>query len=208
MHDQFKTAWGAEFRTLRPVASIRLKKKIPGSTSRGCRVQNSGPWDPWLPVVENSQLFAQRAVRPLCSHVAACFQSDAYKCIQLFFFVRMVASIRVGHVIAATMLVVKLPPPPLAISPPFVRPVPPRGGGSHEVTVPPPLGGGGVAPQFCTIVSQCKSASAPCKNSIASGSAPQREADSQPISQLVRQAVSHAVSWASRQADRQTQPNR
>ena len=43
----------------------------------GGRVQNSGPWDPWLPVVENSRLFAQRAhsmgtaraqrtVRPLC----------------------------------------------------------------------------------------------------------------------------------------------
>ena len=27
-------------------------------------VQNSGPWDPWLPVVENSRLFAQRTVRP------------------------------------------------------------------------------------------------------------------------------------------------
>ena len=42
-------------------------------------------------------------------------------------------------------------------------------------------------------------------NSIALGSAPQREANSQPISQLVRQAVSHAVSQASRQADRQTE---
>ena len=28
-------------------------------------VRNSGPWDPWLPVVENSRLFAQRTVRPL-----------------------------------------------------------------------------------------------------------------------------------------------
>ena len=28
-------------------------------------VQNSGPWDPWLPGVENSRLFAQRTVRPL-----------------------------------------------------------------------------------------------------------------------------------------------
>ena len=37
-------------------------------------------------------------------------------------------------------------------------------------------------------------------NSIAFGSAPGTEADSQPISQLVRQAVSHAVSRASRQA--------
>ena len=47
----------------------------------------------------------------------------------------------------------------------------------------------------------------PGDNSLAFGSAPGREADSQPISQLVRQAVSHAVSWACRQADRQTQPN-
>ena len=27
---------------------------------QGLRVQNSGPWDPWLPMVENSRLFAQR----------------------------------------------------------------------------------------------------------------------------------------------------
>ena len=38
MHDPFKTASG---------------------------VRNSGPWDPWLPGVENSRLFAQRTVRPL-----------------------------------------------------------------------------------------------------------------------------------------------
>ena len=31
---------------------------------RGCRVQNSGPWDAWLPVVENNQLFAQCTVHP------------------------------------------------------------------------------------------------------------------------------------------------
>ena len=43
------------------------------------------------------------------------------------------------------------------------------------------------------------------KNSIAFGSAPRREADSQPISQSVRQAVSQTVSQASRQADRNTQ---
>ena len=30
MHDYFKAAWGAEFRTLGPVASIRLKKKNQG----------------------------------------------------------------------------------------------------------------------------------------------------------------------------------
>ena len=30
-------------------------------------MQNSGPWDLWLPVVENSQLFAQRAHSALCT---------------------------------------------------------------------------------------------------------------------------------------------
>ena len=71
---QQKRAWSvqnsiraAEFRTLGPVASIRPKQKRPWCTSRGCRVQNSGPWDPWLPVVENSGLFAQRTVRPHAS---------------------------------------------------------------------------------------------------------------------------------------------
>ena len=57
----------------------------------------------------------------------------------------------------------------------------------------PPRGGGGIAPQICTIVSPCKSASAPlapCKNSLAFGSASGREADSQPVSQLVRPVVS------------------
>ena len=44
-------------------------------------------------------------------------------------------------------------------------------------------------------------------NFIAFGSAPQKKADSQPISQLVRQAVSHAVSRASRQAGRQADRN-
>ena len=43
------------------------------------------------------------------------------------------------------------------------------------------------------------------KNSIAFGSAPLREADSQPISQVVRPAVSQTVIRASRQADRNTQ---
>ena len=63
MHDQFKTGCGAEFRTLEPVASI-TKKSLMYQQKGGCRVQNSGPWDPWLPVVENSRLFAQRTVRP------------------------------------------------------------------------------------------------------------------------------------------------
>ena len=42
----------------------QTKTKNPWCTSRGCRVQNSGPRDPWLPVVKNSRLFAQRSVRP------------------------------------------------------------------------------------------------------------------------------------------------
>ena len=46
MHDQFKThAWGAEFRVLGAVASIRLKGKKPWCTSRGgvgCRIQDLG----------------------------------------------------------------------------------------------------------------------------------------------------------------------
>ena len=41
-----------------------------------------------------------------------------------------------------------------------------------------------------------------CSVAIAFGSAPQREANSQPISQSVRQAVSQAVSRGSRQADK------
>ena len=62
-----------------------------------------------------------------------------------------------------------------------------------------PRGGGG-GPRICAIVAPCKSASAPCK-----GSAPRREADSQPISQLIRQAVSRTVSRVSRHAHRNTQ---
>ena len=55
---------GAEFRTLGPVASIRLKTKSLVYQQGGCRVQNSGPWDPWLPVVENS---GQRAHSAWCA---------------------------------------------------------------------------------------------------------------------------------------------
>ena len=40
MHDPFKTASG---------------------------VQSSGPWDPWLPAVENSRLFAQRGHSARCA---------------------------------------------------------------------------------------------------------------------------------------------
>ena len=45
---------------------IRLKGKNPCCTSRGCRVQNSGPSDLWLLVAEKNRLFAQRTVCP-CS---------------------------------------------------------------------------------------------------------------------------------------------
>ena len=38
----------------------QTKKTNPWCTSRGCRVQSSGPWDTWLPVVENNKLFARR----------------------------------------------------------------------------------------------------------------------------------------------------
>ena len=52
-------------------------KKNPGCTSRGCRVQNSGPWDPWLPVVENSRLFAQRAQRTVRPQGDASHEANA-----------------------------------------------------------------------------------------------------------------------------------
>ena len=44
MHGQFKAAWGAKFKTLGPVASIRLNKKIPGAPTAavGCRIQDPG----------------------------------------------------------------------------------------------------------------------------------------------------------------------
>ena len=34
-------------------------------------MQNSGPWDPWLLVVENSRLFAQRAHSARCAPKAS-----------------------------------------------------------------------------------------------------------------------------------------
>ena len=49
----------------------QTKNKNPWCTSRGCsrgcRVQNSGPWDPWLLVVENSRLSAQPAHSARCA---------------------------------------------------------------------------------------------------------------------------------------------
>ena len=40
-------------------------QKDPFKTASG--VQNAGPWDPWLPVVENSQLFAQPVHSARCA---------------------------------------------------------------------------------------------------------------------------------------------
>ena len=52
----------------------QIKAKNAWCTSRGCRVQNSGPWDPWLTVVKKQPTFrtarAQRTVRLLCSSLA------------------------------------------------------------------------------------------------------------------------------------------
>ena len=43
----------------------QTKRKFPWCTSTGgCRVQNSGPWDP---VVENSRLFVQRGHSARCA---------------------------------------------------------------------------------------------------------------------------------------------
>ena len=48
--------------------------KNPWCPSTGCRVQNSGPRDPWLPVVKNSRLFAQHGhstqCAPFCLEIA------------------------------------------------------------------------------------------------------------------------------------------
>ena len=54
------------------------------------------------------------------------------------------------------------PPPPRNLPP--VRPVLPQGGGNGHEVMDPPFGGGGGAPQICTVVSQCKLASARCRN--------------------------------------------
>ena len=48
----------------------QTKTTNPGCTSRGYRVQHSGPWDLWPPVVKNSRLFAQ------CGHSARCAPND------------------------------------------------------------------------------------------------------------------------------------
>ena len=50
----------------------QTKHKNPSCTSRGCRVQNSGPCDPWPPVVENGRLFAEHTVRPQNLRIEFC----------------------------------------------------------------------------------------------------------------------------------------
>ena len=45
----------------------QTKTKNPWCTGRGCRVQNSGPRDPWLHVVKNSRVFAQRGHSARCA---------------------------------------------------------------------------------------------------------------------------------------------
>ena len=39
-------------------------------------VQNSGPWDPWLPLVENSRLIAQRGHSARCAWEVGCGVGD------------------------------------------------------------------------------------------------------------------------------------
>ena len=53
----------------------QTKTKNPWCTSRGCRVQNSGPWDPWLPVVTNSRFFAQRWHSARCAPYVCTYAS-------------------------------------------------------------------------------------------------------------------------------------
>ena len=79
MYDQFKIAWGAEFRTLGLVASIRLRKS-PWCTSRGvvgCRIQDLGIRGyRWWKTADFSHSAGttrtQRTVRPLCHSVVGC----------------------------------------------------------------------------------------------------------------------------------------
>ena len=58
---------GCRIQDLGTPGKCQTKKKNPWCTSTGCRVQNSGPWDLWLPVVENSRLFAQRGHSSRCA---------------------------------------------------------------------------------------------------------------------------------------------
>ena len=56
-----------------PLKTTHLQKRASG-------VQNSGPWDPWLPVVKKSQLFARRGHGTRCApllHPSTCLYSVA-----------------------------------------------------------------------------------------------------------------------------------
>ena len=63
----------------------QTKIKNPWCTSRGCGVQNSGPWDPWLPVVKNSRLFAQRRHSARCAPLSEIGLFLWYRCRSLLF---------------------------------------------------------------------------------------------------------------------------
>ena len=67
MHDPFKTASGVQNSGPWDRGKHQTKTKNPWCTSRGCRV----PWDPWLPVVKNSRLFAQHAHSARCAPIAS-----------------------------------------------------------------------------------------------------------------------------------------
>ena len=58
------------------MASIRPSKKISGALA-GAVGRNSGPWDPWLAVVENSRFFAQRGHSAGTAHGAPPMSIDA-----------------------------------------------------------------------------------------------------------------------------------
>ena len=53
------------------MASIRLKKNPLVYQQGGGMVQDPGPWDPWLPAVENSRLFVQRMHGARCAPLVA-----------------------------------------------------------------------------------------------------------------------------------------
>ena len=61
----------------------QTKTKNPWCASRGCRLQNSGPWDSQLPVVKNSRLFAQREHSARCAPKGGVFAQRAHGANQL-----------------------------------------------------------------------------------------------------------------------------
>ena len=81
MHDPFKTASGVQ--NLGPwgpwQASDLKKKRNPWCTSRGCRVQISGPWDSWIPGVKNTADFSHSArCAPPCTYEARTLASSQW----------------------------------------------------------------------------------------------------------------------------------